>query len=65
MYGYQYISFFVDTKQRPYWNYIRTYSCVVTGDIPEEAKRYIEQMYNSGVTFWHDDDIYNYDRDNV
>lgn len=63
-YGYTDVSFDINTKQRPLWDYIQTASCSVQGDIPEEAKRYIEQMYNDGVTFWHDDDIYNYDRDN-
>lgn len=63
-YGYQYIGFECDTKQRPYWNYVRTQRCEIAGPIPEEAKTYIQDMYNSGVTFWHDSDIYNYDRDN-
>lgn len=53
-----------NTKQRPHWNYIQTSDSVVVGPIPEEAKHYIESMYDAGVTFWHDDDMYNYDRDN-
>ena len=63
-YGYSYIGFKADTKQRPHWNYIRTQQCQIAGPIPEAAKQYIESMYNDGVTFWHDDDLYNYDRDN-
>lgn len=63
-YGYSYIGFQVDTKQRPHWNYIRTQQCQIAGPIPEAAKQYIQSMYNNGVTFWHDDDLYNYDRDN-
>lgn len=63
-YGYQYIGFECDIKQRPYWNYVRTQRCEIAGPIPEEAKTYIQDMYNSGVTFWHDSDIYNYDRNN-
>lgn len=64
-YGYSYIGFKADTKQRPHWNYIRTQQCQIAGPIPEAAKQYIQSMYNSGVTFWHDDDLYNYDRDNI
>lgn len=63
-YGYSYIGFQADTKQRPHWNYIRTQQCQIAGPIPEAAKQYIQAMYNNGVTFWHDDDLYNYDRDN-
>ena len=63
-YGYSYIGFKADTKQRPHWNYIRTQQCQIAGPIPEAAKQYIQSMYDSGVTFWHDDDLYNYDRDN-
>lgn len=63
-YGYAYVGFKADTKQRPHWNYIRTQQCQIAGPIPEAAKQYIQSMYNSGVTFWHDDDLYNYDRDN-
>lgn len=63
-YGYAYVGFEADTKQRPHWNYIRTQQCQIAGPIPEAAKQYIQSMYNSGVTFWHDDNLYNYDRDN-
>lgn len=63
-YGYAYIGFKADTKQRPHWNYIRTQQCQIAGPIPEDAKQYIQSMYNDGVTFWHDDDLYNYNRDN-
>lgn len=63
-YGYAYVGFKADTKQRPHWNYIRTQQCQIAGPIPEAAKQYIQSMYNSGVTFWHDDDLYNYNRDN-
>lgn len=54
-----------NTKQRPNWNYIQTSDAIVVGPIPEAAKQYIQSMYNSGVTFWHDDNLYNYDRDNI
>ena len=64
-YGYAYVGFKADTKQRPHWNYIRTQQCQIAGPIPEAAKQYIQSMYNSGVTFWHDDGLYNYDRDNI
>lgn len=63
--GYSTLDYKVpNTKQRPHWNYIQTSDAIVVGPIPEAAKQYIQSMYNNGVTFWHDDDLYNYDRDN-
>lgn len=49
---------------RPNWNYVKTTNANVVGDIPAPAKQAIENMLNNGVTFWHTNDIGNYDLEN-
>lgn len=39
---------------RPYWNFIKTSGCNVTGDVPCDILRIIEQMFDNGTTIWHD-----------
>lgn len=54
-----------DTKTRRWWNYVKTSECKVSGSLPQRHIRKIEEVYNQGVTFWHDpDEIDNYDNDN-
>lgn len=54
-----------DTKSRRYWNYIQTVSCCITGAMPVDHLSRIKQIYDQGVTFWHDSDVGNYARDNA
>ena len=35
------------------WNYVKTINCNITGDIPQEDLQKIKEMFDSGVTFWH------------
>ena len=55
MYGYK-----VNTLKLPningrtYWNYVKTIGCNVVGDIPQTDIEKIKDMFNNGVTFWHD-----------
>lgn len=35
------------------WNYVKTISCYIDGDIPQADMQEIKQMFDSGVTFWH------------
>lgn len=37
---------------RPYWNYIQTKGCTITGKVPAEAASAICNIFNNGVTFW-------------
>ena len=39
---------------RTYWNYVKTIGCNVVGDIPQQDIEKIKDMFNNGVTFWHD-----------
>lgn len=35
------------------WNYVKTIDCNFEGDIPQEDLNKIRNMFNAGVTFWH------------
>lgn len=35
------------------WNYVQTQSVAITGNIPQEDLQTIKDMFNNGVTFWH------------
>ena len=35
------------------WNYVKTVGCYIDGDIPQGDMQEIKDMFNSGVTFWH------------
>ena len=39
---------------RTYWNYVKTRECNIEADIPQEHLQQIKDMFNKGVTFWHD-----------
>ena len=54
----------VDRTSRKSWNYCKTRGCCVYGDVPDNDARVIESVYDAGVTFWHVDDIGNYELDN-
>mgnify|MGYP003292714246 CR=1 FL=1 len=55
MFGYQ-----VNTVKTPnvtgrtYWNYVKTIGCNLIGDIPQMDLEKIKDIFNNGVTFWHD-----------
>jgi len=38
---------------RKFWNYVKTNDCIITGNIANDEKNKIMQMFNDGVTFWH------------
>ena len=44
----------VDITTRPRYNYIKTAGLNATGQIPVTDMMRIKQMFNDGVTFWHD-----------
>lgn len=35
------------------WNYVKTIGCYIDGDIPQDDMEEIKNMFNNGVTFWH------------
>ena len=47
---------------RKYWNYIKTSGINMIGNIPQDALNVLKQMFNNGVTMWHDlSYMYRYD----
>lgn len=49
---------------RKYWNYVQTASCVITGNFNNEDLNELKSVFDNGITFWHNDDVGNYARDN-
>ena len=39
---------------RPYWNYVKTIGCNFEGDIPQAYLQKIKEIFNNGITLWHD-----------
>lgn len=35
------------------WNYVKTVGCYIEADIPQEDLQSIKEMFNNGVTLWH------------
>ena len=38
---------------RSNWNYVKTIECNITGDIPQGDMQKLKDIFNQGVTFWH------------
>lgn len=54
MFGYKINRVKVPTLTgRAQWNYIQTVDCIIKGGIPEEDKKQLQQIFNNGVTVWH------------
>jgi hypothetical protein len=45
---------------RQNWNYIQTAGCVITGDFNNEDLQELKNIFDSGITLWHTDDVGNY-----
>jgi hypothetical protein len=45
---------------RQNWNYIQTSGCVITGNFNNEDLQELKNVFDSGITLWHTDDIGNY-----
>ena len=55
MFGYKVNAFKVpNVTGRTYWNYVKTIDCNIYADIPQKDLLEIKNMFNGGVTFWHD-----------
>ena len=46
--------------QRQRYDYVECQDIIINGNIPQEAKAYIEQMFTEGVMFWHDNNLFDY-----
>lgn len=51
-------------NSRANWNYIETKNINITGNFPQTHLNKIKEMFNHGVTIWHNDNVGNYNRTN-
>lgn len=64
-YGYNVSEFKVpNLTHREHWNYVKTIGLQLQGDIPASAMQTIQNIFDNGVTLWHDWDIGNYGQTN-
>lgn len=45
---------------RQSWNYIQTISCHITGNFNNEDLQELKNIFDNGITLWHNDDVGNY-----
>ena len=54
MYGYKVSAVKIpNITGRRNWNYVKTIGCYIEADIPQGDLEEIKQLFNNGVTFWH------------
>lgn len=59
MYGYKVNELKIpQLKTRSKWNFIKTIDCNIEGDVPQKDIQAIKNMFNEGVTLWHDTNHY-------
>ena len=50
---------------RPNWNYVKTIDANITANIPQNDLIEIKEIFNNGVTFWHNPSTFlDYSRNN-
>ena len=47
------------------WNFIKMHEVNIFGNIPNNDLKKIHQIYKNGITFWHNDNVGNYNRVNT
>ena len=53
-------------NSRPHWNYVKTQGAVITGSVPADDMRRIQEVYNKGITFWKNgSEVGDYSLDNT
>jgi len=67
MFGYQVNSVEIPNfKTRTRWNYLKCVNTSTYGNIPFEDIQAINEMFNNGLTIWHDESyMYNYSVNNI
>lgn len=53
-----------ELTSRQSFNYVKTKECDVKGNVPNEALNDISDMFNNGVTLWHNANVGNYNQNN-
>lgn len=66
MYGYLTNTLKVpNISNRPNWNYVKTIGCNFTGEIPQNDLIQIKNMFDNGITLWHNPQtFYDYSQNN-
>lgn len=65
MYGYKQNKVMKPVFNRPYWDYIKTIDCNITGTVPGPDMDELKELFNKGITLWKNgNDIGNYELDN-
>lgn len=65
MYGYKVNRVKVpNLHTRQSWNYVKTVDCTIVANIPQDDLNSIKQMFNTGITLWHNTDVGNYNLSN-
>lgn len=54
-----------NTTGRTSWNYVQMSNAIVTGNAPADAIQSYINRINSGITFWHTNDVGNYSLSNT
>jgi hypothetical protein len=55
MYGYKTLELKIpDLRSRQYWNYIKTINISIQGQMPEADRLRLCNIFDNGVTIWHD-----------
>lgn len=54
MFGYKVNTLKIpNLNSRSQWNYIKTNNCNILGEIPQEDLQKLKNMFNGGLTLWH------------
>jgi len=65
MYGYKTLRVGTpNISTRPYWNFLKLNEPNIFGGLPLEELDRIRSSLKTGITFWHDSDVGNYNRNN-
>lgn len=65
-FGYQVNELAIPNRNaRRYWTYLKTATCVFTGNVPNDDMKRIADIYNRGITWWNNgDNVGKYNLDN-
>ena len=59
MYGYKVNEVKIpNVTGRTNWNYVKTIDANILGDIPQEDLQTIKNMFDNGITLWHNKDTF-------
>lgn len=47
---------YVSRNTRPHWTYVKTQDCKIYGNCPSSAIKFVESLYNRGMTWWANGD---------